>query len=556
MWENILEFIWWLWLFILWIFLFDESIKKLISQKFKNIIQKTTNTLFKSIWTWVLATTILQWSTAVLLIVVSFVAAWVIDFSSAVGIVLWANIWTPIVSVVLWNLGLRFSFSTLALPVIWLFSLLLFLCSKNKKLKNIFKLIVWLALLFLWLWYMNENMSMLSTYVDFAQLSSYSIFFFFLIWLFITVLTQSSSITIVLALTAANSWLIDYRIWIMLIIWSFLWTASTTLIWCVWGNYLKKQVAFSHLFFNIFSVIFWFISLNGFVRILEKLNVDIVLWLSIFAVWFKVLTVFILLFFLKPFVLFIQKLFPKKRTHLWLSIETTQANVVDASLLSVQKDEILLLKKVFKYILNIWSIDEKEILKISWIIDDYKPKETLYNKFYLDSLYSTIKEIEQSLALFQLEVKKYIIAEEQDNDFSKYQDTLSDIVSAAKYMKDVSGGIMNMQYSSNKWILSKYYWFRIKLSQLYKEVSLIIDWKNDDELLENIITLMETIKTNDEDFMEEFTWTVSGNWSDQTILSDSLHVNRYFYLSCLSLISALKRLFLSDEQRKLLEKIE
>ena len=68
-------------------------------------------------------------------------------------------------------------------------------------------------------------------------------------------------------------------------------------------------------------------------------------------------------------------------------------------------------------------------------------------------------------------------------------------------MKDVAKGIADMQYSQNKWISSKYYDYRQKLARLYKDISLVIDGENDDDLLERIITLMETIKITDEDFV-------------------------------------------------------
>ena len=356
--ENIFEFIWWLWLFILWIFLFDEAIKKLTTNSFKTLIQKTTNTLFKSIWTGTVATIILQWSTAVVLIAVSFIAAWIINFNSAIWVILWANLGTPIVSIILWNLWLRVSFASIAMPIIWVFSLLLFLFSKNDKLKNIFKIVVWLALLFLWLWYVNDSMVFLSSYVDFDRLASYPVILFFVIWLLLTVVVQSSSIPIVLILTAANTWLVNYPIWIMFILWSFLWTTFTTILWALDWNYLKKQVAYSHVFFNLFATIFWFLTYRLYDWTLIKMWVDRVLWLSIFAVSFKFITVLLMLPFLKYFVLFITKLFPKKRTHLWLAIENASVNVVDASLLAIRKDQISLIKKVFKYILNIWSIDE------------------------------------------------------------------------------------------------------------------------------------------------------------------------------------------------------
>jgi len=232
--ENIFEIIWWLWLFLLWIFLFDEAIKRLTTNSLKVLIQKTTNTLFKSIWTGTVATVLLQWSTAVALIMVSFVAAGVLDFNSAMWVILWANLWSSVVSVALGNLWLRFSFSTIAMPVIWLFSLFLLLCSKNQKLRNIFKIIVWLALVFLWLWYMNESMWILSSYIDFNTLSTYPIILFFLVWLLLTALIHSSSIPVVLILTAANSGLVDYRMWIMFILWSFLGSTTTIILGALW----------------------------------------------------------------------------------------------------------------------------------------------------------------------------------------------------------------------------------------------------------------------------------------------------------------------------------
>ena len=490
------------------------------------------------------------------LIAVSFIAAGIIDFNSAIWVILWANLGTPIVSVILWNLWLRISFASIAMPIIWIFSFLLFIFSKNEKMKNIFKIVVWLALLFLGLWYVNDSMVFLSWYVDFDKLASYPVILFFLIWLLLTVLTNSSSIPIVLVLTAANTGLVNYPMGIMFILWSFLWTTSTTILWALDGNYLKKQVAYSHFFFNLFATVFWFITYRLFDWILIKLWVDKVLWLSIFAVSFKIITVLLILPFLKYFISFITKLFPKKRTHLWLSIENVTTSVKEASILAIRKDQISLLKKVFKYILNIWSIDEKEVLKMDINTKDYELTEALYNKYRLEVQYNIIKEIEQKLVVFQAQIKSEPLSNQEQDELYLYAWALWKMISAAKYMKDVAKGIMSLQYSQNKWISSKYYDYRQKLARLYKDISLVIDWENDNDLLERIITQMETIKITDEDFVWEFTWNLWWKDIDQTILSDAMHVNRYFYLSCLELISSLKYLFLSEEHRKLLEKIE
>lgn len=89
--------------------------------------------------------------------------------------------------------------------------------------------------------------------------------------------------------------------------------------------------------------------------------------------------------------------------------------MVDASLLAIRKDQISLIKKIFKYILNTWSIDEKEVLKMDVATNDFKPTEVFYNKYQLSTQYSIIKEIEQKLVVFQTQLKNETLST-QDHD--------------------------------------------------------------------------------------------------------------------------------------------
>ena len=103
-----------------------------------------------------------------------------------------------------------------------------------------------------------------------------------------------------------------------------------------------------------------------------------------------------------------------------MSIENISTNVVDASLLAIRKDQISLLKKVFKYILNIWSIDEKEVLKMDSSADNYTPTEVLYNKYRLETQYSIIKEMEQKLVVFQSQLKKESLSIQNNDELYLY----------------------------------------------------------------------------------------------------------------------------------------
>ena len=93
---------------------------------------------------------------------------------------------------------------------------------------------------------------------------------------------------------------------------------------------------------------------------------------------------------------------------------------MDAALLAIRKDQISLLKKIFKYILNIWSIDEKEVLKMDVAANDYTPQEVLYNKYRLEMQYGIIKEIEQKLVMFQTKLKGESLSSHEHDELFLY----------------------------------------------------------------------------------------------------------------------------------------
>ena len=124
---NIAQFLWWLGLFMLGIIFFDEASKKVVSGSIKKAIKNATSNILKTLWIWFWATLLFQGSSAVLLILESFVSAWMIEFSHAAKIILWCNVGSSTIWVILWTLWLEFDLMTIALPVLWVSVLLYFL---------------------------------------------------------------------------------------------------------------------------------------------------------------------------------------------------------------------------------------------------------------------------------------------------------------------------------------------------------------------------------------------------------------------------------------------
>lgn len=537
--QNIAQFLWWLWLFMLWIVFFDESSRKVVSGGIKNAIKKATNNIFKSLWIWFLATLLFQWSSAVLLILESFVSAGMIEFSHAVKVILWANMGSSAVWIILETLWLEFNLMAVALPVLWI-SVLLYFLLKSDKIKNILKIIIWLCLIFFGLDYMNTWMWVMAQYADFAAWANHSIFLFFIIWLIWTVIVQSSSISIVLTLSAANAGLIDYRMWIMLLLWAFIWTTFTAILWCLEWWHLKKQVAAAQVIFNIMVATLWMIALPWIVRILEKLSVSTFIWLEIFVIWWKVICVSIMLPFVDKYTARIKKKFPKKDFDFWLRIKNTSSVVVDAAFLALQQDLILIYNRAFKHCLNTWNIDEKNLQKIDFNLDLLNDNVKIYSSEELRVQYDEIKEIEQQLLVFIASVRQNISNKNDLNKLDSYQDSLSNIVYAVKYMKDVHKTILRLKDSDNTYLINIYVEFKKLLVQLYENsLKLIEKWYNE-SIVNKMQSFIDDIKeVVDKKALNPLIDNLRESKKDATIISDTLYVDHYFHLACSCLLNAI-----------------
>lgn len=541
--ENIALFLWGLWLFMLWIIFFDEATKKMVSWWIKHIIKKATNNIFKTLWIGFFATIILQWSSAVLLILESFVSAGMMQFSHAARVIMWCNIWSSAIWVILWSLWLEFDLAAYALPLMWILALML-LIIKSDKVRNILKIVIWLCLVFVWLWYMNDGMSFVANTVDFVKLSTHSIFLFYLVWLVGTIVMQSSAITIALVLSAASMWIVDYRMWIMLLLWCFLGTTSTPALGCIKWWYLKKQVAFLQVIFNAILSVIWTVTLPFWVRLMNKITPDPVIWLSIFALLFKTVWVAIMLPFLDKYIALIQKWFPKKAVVYDLHIENTSPTVISAWLEALSQDLSMLMHRILKHTLNTWSIDENDIKGKNIDIKHLAEYDKQYANEDLRSQYDEIKEIAQHLFIFLSNLKSNTSKTKDIMLIDKYHHSLSCMIRTMKYIKDVHKTIAKLKESDDKFLTYIYDEFKVLLISLYKDIEKISDNQSAEVLAWHMDTLLGGIKSIvDKDFLDSFANNPDIEKFDSTVLSDILYVSHNFYEACFYLVLSVKELY-------------
>jgi len=258
--------------------------------------------------------------------------------------------------------------------------------------------------------------------------------------------------------------------------------------------------------------------------------------------------------FIKKFAYFLKKLIPDKKTEYGLDIEKIEWNVVDIGILAMKKDTIRLIKRVFRYNMNIFDIDEQRILENRYELTRVLELEKDFDWDVLDQEYKNIKTIEEKIIKYWLGIKE-MLDQPQNFTVNDIYNIVWNIVYSAKYMKDIRFNVQNIQESENEFIHKKYGEFRRNLVNLYKWISQIIDWVDNKNILEQIVESIWYIKNNDSNFLSSISKEALSQKIDEFELSGLININRYLYLSAISIISAVSDLFLDKNEKKFFDKI-
>ena len=141
--------------------------------------------------------------------------------------------------------------------------------------------------------------------------------------------------------------------------------------------------------------------------------------------------------FINKYTARIKKLFPKKDFDFGLRIKNTSPTVLAAAFQALQDDIVLIIKRATKHCLNTWNLDEKKLIENDFNLNLLGKCSTLYSYDELRTQYDEIKEIEQLLLVFISKVRQNIDNKFDLDKLDQYQESLSCIVYATKYMKDV-----------------------------------------------------------------------------------------------------------------------
>ncbi len=217
----------------------------------EKVLEATTDRLWKSLTFGVVSTTLMQSSSLVSVITISFLSAGLITLYAGIGVIFGANLGTTTGAWLIAGLGLKVDIAAFAMPML-VFGIILVL-HKHKILRGIGNVSNGLGFLFLGIHYMKEGFEAFRDTIDltsFAVAGYPGLMLFALIGVVATVIMQSSHATLVLIITGLAAGQVTYENALALAIGANIGTTITAILGSMSANVEGKRLAAAHLIFN------------------------------------------------------------------------------------------------------------------------------------------------------------------------------------------------------------------------------------------------------------------------------------------------------------------
>jgi phosphate:Na+ symporter len=473
----------------------EEGFKAFSGGTLEKILEKSTDKLHKSIGFGFVATAIMQSSSLVSVLTISFIGAGLIGLTQGIGIILGANIGTTTGAWLMAGFGLKVKISAYAMPMLVFGVILIF--QKAKTLKGIGYILAGLGFLFLGIHYMKEGFEAFKDTIDLASFAVdgfKGLMIFIGIGVLATVVMQSSHATIVLILAALSVGQITYENALALTIGANIGTTITAVIGSLSSNIDGKRLAGAHFIFNVITAVVAVIFMDQIISLVAVISDSIgissdnhTLRLAVFDSFFKIMGVLIFIPFVDKLVNFLQTTIKpgKKEEDEFEGVKYLNDSVLElpaTSMAALIKETKHLYANAFEIITHGLNLKRSNIISdmsLDDVIKDSYSKETID----IDDFYNhRIKGIYGEIIDFSTKAQSHMEPEDIESLY-KIKLANRDIVEAVKDTKHLQKNLIKYDKTSNQHIKEQYDNIKIDLAELLRNIDLISKMKEEDEII-------------------------------------------------------------------------
>ena len=465
----------------------EEGFHSFASGPLQVLLKKSTDKLYKSIGLGFLSAAILQSSSLISVILISFISAGLIGLRAGIGIIFGSNIGTTATTWLVSTLGLKIDIAGLAMPML-AFGIVLVL-QKPKKLKGIGQILAGLGFFFMGIFFMKNGFDVYKDNInlaDFAIPGVLGLVIYTFIGVLITMILQSSSATMALILTALAVGQITYTNSLALSIGANVGTTITAIIGSLGSNISGKRLAGAHFIFNIVTglIALVFIGylgqlvdiISGWVGISQS---NYTFKLSVFHSIFNVLGVIIMIPLINPLINILNRVFKSSDEEDIIE----QPQFLDENTLAYPQTALLALRNETKRLfekaaftiiphgMNIHRTDLFGEEKIKEVVKKSRKEiEVNIEELYLRKIKTIYGKIIEFTTLAQ---SRSSVSPELTKQFAQIKLASRDIVEAIKALEEIRKNMNVHLFSENMHIRHEYDLLRQKISKILRALYLL-----------------------------------------------------------------------------------
>ncbi len=476
-------------IFLFGMLFLEEGFRAFTGGLLERLLKATTDRLWKSVVFGIATTTVMQSSSLVSVITISFLSAGLIWLYAGIGIIFGANIGTTTGAWLVAGLGLKVKISAYAMPMLVFGIILVF--QKSKNLKGVGYILAGLGFLFLGIHHMKEGFEAFKETIDLAEYAMpglKGLVVFSLIGVFATVVMQSSHATLVLIITALAAGQITYENALALAIGANIGTTITAILGAMSANYQGKRLAAAHLIFNLTTGAIAIIFIGQFVWAVDAVSIrvgiasdDYTLKLAVFHTIFNVVGVAVMYPFVGRLVKFLQRVVPKPAEK---AVEPRFINEAafdfpETLLESVRHETLHLYDNAVEIMAHGLN------LRRTTIFSDVDLEEMITNdrkviEIDLDGVYATkVKALYVAILDF-ISRAQTKLPPEFSNSLFEIRNACHGVVKSAKEIKQLRENVSTYMRSDNDDIRAEYNAIRLHLARLLRELNRLRETPEDE----------------------------------------------------------------------------
>lgn len=457
----------------------EEGFRAFTGGTLERILRRTTSTTGRSLLFGIVSTTLMQSSSLVSVISISFLSAGLITLSAGIGIIFGANLGTTTGAWLIAGFGLKVNIAAYAMPMLVFGVILVF--QSSKSLKGFGYILAGLGFLFLGIHYMKEGFDAFKGTLNLAEyaVAGYpGVLLFTAIGIFATVVMQSSHATLVLTITALAAGQISYENALALAIGANMGTTITALLGAMGTNENGKRLAMAHLLFNAvtgflaIAFIFQLVALvNGISSAVGIAEGDYTLKLAVFHSVFNLLGIAVMLPLMNPLVAGLERFIPEKTPEVDQPKYLTDSSAAfpGTAVEVVRLETLRLYEAALRIIINGLGMKKEDILADVDLAQMVSQQNRIH-KFDMDAMYERhIKAIYSAIVAF-ISNTTFSRKEEDSSQLQWIMEANTHLVKAVKDAGQLQENLIRYTGSDNQSVRGVYNQLRVQIAMTIREL--------------------------------------------------------------------------------------